>query len=48
MPDPRSKEPRRRTLVLLFDGTGDQFDDDVRALAVFDVMLALMELCAEF
>ncbi len=28
--DPREKA-RARTLVICFDGTGDQFDDDVRA-----------------
>ena len=29
VPDPLKEKGRARTLVLCFDGTGDQFDDDV-------------------
>ena len=29
---PENHETRQRTLVLCFDGTGDQFDADVRIL----------------
>lgn len=38
VPDP-TKEPRARTLVLCFDGTGDQFDDDVCQLFIFRIEL---------
>lgn len=39
VPDPESpteKDSRPRTLVLCFDGTGDQFDDDVSEILVFE------------
>jgi uncharacterized protein (DUF2235 family) len=32
--------PDYRTLVLCFDGTGDQFDADVRKIALFFVLIA--------
>ena len=34
IPPPDPLHPRARTLVLCFDGTGDQFDADVSALAI--------------
>lgn len=34
MPEPHTTDHPCRTLVLLFDGTGDQFDDDVRTSPV--------------
>lgn len=44
VPDPESpieKDSRPRTLVLCFDGTGDQFDDDVSNIVVFRLSLLL-------
>ena len=35
VPDPADEPGRPRTLVLCFDGTGDQFDDDVYHLSIY-------------
>lgn len=45
VPDPESpteKDSRPRTLVLCFDGTGDQFDDDVSNILVLRLSLLLI------
>lgn len=38
--DPCTSSARRRTLILCFDGTGDQFDSDVRQLRIDEQLYA--------
>jgi uncharacterized protein (DUF2235 family) len=48
MPHPEDTEKHpNRTLILCFDGTGDQFDDDVSLYAFCDSIIVIDVLVTE-